>query len=245
MSKRNKVALAVDNQLPVQMSRSLAVADNKIAVHLVGKNGLLKEGIKSMLAKTEFRMTGDYENARELPGEDTKAIPAQVVIAIEEEGNRDTLNVIRALKNHYSRSHVIIISDDADMPKVSTAFSAGIDGYLLRNISCEGLVGSLKLVMSGEKVYPAAMLSMPSPSAVSPDSKRATVSGQHPLSGRELEVIRHLANGAPNKTIADRLNLAEGTVKVHIKTILRKLGAANRTQAAIMAVSQGLVPLPE
>ena len=66
--------------------------------------------------------------------------------------------------------------------------------------------------------------------------------GAH-LSGRELEILRHLANGEPNKVIANDLDITEATVKVHVKGILRKIGAANRTQAAIWAIHNGLNPV--
>jgi two-component system nitrate/nitrite response regulator NarL len=63
------------------------------------------------------------------------------------------------------------------------------------------------------------------------------------LPGREFEILRHLASGRPNKVIANDLNITEATVKVHVKGVLRKIGAANRTQAAIWALHNGLKPI--
>jgi two-component system nitrate/nitrite response regulator NarL len=134
-------------------------------------------------------------------------------------------------------------------------FRAGADGYCLATTGCEALIKYLDLVMLGEVVFPSAAFL----SAIAADSQGAgdwqeepaiTVSPAHAshlsesndspirtLSSREAEILRCLMHGAPNKVIARKLDVAEATVKVHIKAILRKIRVANRTQAAMWAVS--------
>lgn len=71
------------------------------------------------------------------------------------------------------------------------------------------------------------------------------VASHVPLSGRELEIVQRLTDGLPNKIIASELSITEATVKVHLKTILKKIGAQNRTQAAIWAVQRGFSTAPD
>jgi two-component system nitrate/nitrite response regulator NarL len=131
---------------------------------------------------------------------------------------------------------VVILSSRRDVPVIAAAFSTGADGYILKDISSDGLIGSLKLVMSGEKVFPTSILSTTSgaQAANTDASPRRT-----PLSDREMGIVRHLAAGESNKAIAISLNIREATVKTHVKKILKKLGVANRTQAAVWAIANG------
>lgn len=243
---QKRTILTEDHFSDIRPESAQPATDNNIAVHLVGKDSLFKEGVKSMLAKTDFQLTGNYEDAENMPENLACAGSVQIVVGIDEEKSGDVFKAIRTLKSRYSRSKVVIVSAVADMPRVTAAFSAGIDGYLLKNISCEGLVGSLKLVMSGERVCPVSMLGGMTtyPGGSINNIRNFSING-HRLSGREIEIIRRLSGGEPNKVIAANLNIAEATVKVHVKTILRKLGASNRTQAAIMAISQGIADIPE
>ena len=127
--------------------------------------------------------------------------------------------------------------DKYDLQKVIAAFHAGADAYLMKSISCEVLLKTLDLVILGEPVYPAATLSSLRGKSTLVDSKSSKI-----LSCRELAILRCLMDGSPNKVIARKLEIAKATVKVHIKTILRKIQAKNRTQAAIWGMSHlGLV----
>jgi two-component system nitrate/nitrite response regulator NarL len=135
-----------------------------------------------------------------------------------------------------------MLGGDTDLAHLSDAYSAGADGYLLKNISSEALITSCRLAMLGEKVFPRVVLQFLQ-SALSSngtcDDHPASV-GDIELSDRELAVIRSLASGHTNKIIASNLNITEATVKVNLKGILRKLGATNRTQVAIWALQNKL-----
>jgi two-component system nitrate/nitrite response regulator NarL len=110
----------------------------------------------------------------------------------------------------------------------------GADGFLIKNVSPEALIQSLQLIMLGEKVFPTNLASMLlDMNAVSPQH---SVRG---LSPREQEILQALVTGASNKLIAIKLGITEATVKVHLKTLLRKIDVNNRTQAAIWAMNNG------
>ena len=218
----------------------------KIAICLVGKDGIFKEGVKSLLVNNDFHIARDCEDAAKISKEDASLSPVELVVGIDEETG-DLSKKVYALKNINSKSRVVIISSRTEMPVVIPAFAAGVDGYILKDISCDGLVGALRLAAAGEKVYPTSMLSMLNqqaqpPAAVNGNNgiDQSRNSGTYPLSRQELKIIHRLASGEPNKVIAYHLDITEATVKVHVKTILRKLGATNRTQAAVWAIANGL-----
>ena len=109
---------------------------------------------------------------------------------------------------------------------------------MLENLSRDALQKSLTLISTGEKVFPSELASIIADLA----SQRATDTESHnpDLSDRELEILRSLTSGDPNKVIAAQLDIAESTVKVHLKHILRKTNSFNRTQAALWAVRHGI-----
>ena len=120
-------------------------------------------------------------------------------------------------------------------------FGAGADGYLLKSITASALIESLRLVALGEKVFPSMLTDFLGAMRANQSSTGERVRvGDIALSQRELDIIRGLADGHSNKAIAKELAITEATVKVHLKTVLRKLGATNRTQVAIWAVQHGV-----
>jgi two-component system nitrate/nitrite response regulator NarL len=123
------------------------------------------------------------------------------------------------------------------------AMNAGANGYLMKDVSPEALIQSLELVIMGEKVFPTNLASMLlDMSAITPQH---SIRG---LSPREQEILQSLVTGASNKLIAIKLGITEATVKVHLKTLLRKIDVNNRTQAAIWAMNNGFTaegaPIP-
>jgi two-component system nitrate/nitrite response regulator NarL len=113
--------------------------------------------------------------------------------------------------------------------------NAGADGFLMKEVSPEALLQSLELVMLGEKVYPTNLASM----LLDLTSAPTPLNSIRGLSSREREILQLLVTGASNKLIAIRLGIAEATVKVHLKALLRKIDVNNRTQAAIWAMNNG------
>jgi two-component system nitrate/nitrite response regulator NarL len=115
---------------------------------------------------------------------------------------------------------------------------AGLDGYLLSDLSPAALVQSLQLVLLGEKVFPTSLAALLVSGLT--DNVVTMPGGGRGLSEREGQILRFLVHGESNKMIANHLGITEATVKVHLKTVLRKIGALNRTQAAIWALNNGL-----
>ena len=133
----------------------------------------------------------------------------------------------------------MVLADRVTIDGLRDALAAGIDGLLAKAVSPEALVQSLQLVMMGEKVYPTNLAALLTEAGA--PAPEASLRG---LSAREQEILQLLVTGASNKLIAIRLGIAEATVKVHLKTLLRKLDVNNRTQAAIWAMTNGFSATP-
>src|SRR3546814_70355 len=131
---------------------------------------------------------------------------------------------------------------ERDPGTLAACLHAGAAAFLLKDISLEALIHSLKLAMLGQKVMPTelAMALINGATGMQPAGGRSIA--DYGLSDREMEILRCLVNGDANKVIANRLDITEATVKVHMKSLLRKITAATRTQAAIWALNQGLAP---
>jgi DNA-binding CsgD family transcriptional regulator len=137
------------------------------------------------------------------------------------------------------RSHGVKIVGLASIPEIGIEDIAPLSGILTDDLSADAFVQSLRLICSGERVFPRKLAPAGSSPTPSPDIE-ARSDGVR-LSPREKEVLLYLTDGHSNKAIAQHLNMAEATVKVHIKNMLRKINADNRTQAAIWALAN----LPE
>jgi len=206
-------------------------------------NPVLRLGLESILLDAGFvvwhEIVDGFSSLPTIEGES----PALFII---DKGSfaSGVIDLVRRLKAHAPTSRIVMLADAFDPSFVSAAWHAGAHGFCLSTHTRDVLVKSLELVMLGEVILPAAIV-LPIAGAHAchahpqPDEGRLEghVTGlpNRRLSNREAEILTCLRDGAPNKVIARKLNLSEATVKVHVKTILKKIGACNRTQAALWA----------
>lgn len=139
---------------------------------------------------------------------------------------------------------VAIISGVAQTWEVSKAIDIGAVGFFPKSMTGQALVHAIELVIAGEKFVPVKYSSPPLHNPAPPQSVLKQFSEQtkeeFDLTNRELDVLKHLAKGSSNKEIAGALDLQSVTIKLHVRSICRKLGAKNRTQAALFAQQHGL-----
>jgi Response regulator containing a CheY-like receiver domain and an HTH DNA-binding domain len=212
---------------------------------------MVREGIRHILSATRYQVRPEQaiDRGDVLSGFSQEA---ELLFILDENLHQErSPDIVRGLKLHAPASRVVVLADSFDMNGMSAILNAGADGYCLATIGCETLVKYLDLVMLGEKVFPAAMViaalsernsDVPAPrfySTVEAQRMQLVASSvpSRMLSAREAEILHCLMEGAPNKTIARKLDVAEATVKVHVKAILRKIRVTNRTQAAMWAVT--------
>jgi two-component system nitrate/nitrite response regulator NarL len=142
---------------------------------------------------------------------------------------------LHRLRDIHPDARIVVLASDLTVEALREAMNAGADGFLMKEVSPEALLQSLELVMLGEKVYPTNLASM----LLDLTSAPTPLNSIRGLSSREREILQLLVTGASNKLIAIRLGIAEATVKVHLKALLRKIDVNNRTQAAIWAMNNG------
>jgi two-component system nitrate/nitrite response regulator NarL len=214
---------------------------------LVEANTLLREGLKRILAETAYAPASSSATLEEACVA-LDMSPGAVLMIIGSAGDHGELcERIRDLKETWPASRVVFLVDDYDLKQIFTAFQSGVDAYLIKSVSCEVLVKSLDLVMLGESVFPAAILELlqnqgrrigtnGDGSGLRDESEPESLQSKG-LSVRETVILRCLMDGDSNKVIARKFDITEATVKVHVKAILRKIQAKNRTQAAIWAAN--------
>jgi len=198
---------------------------------LIETNRLFRDGLKHLLNGTRFEVGAEF-NTVDLArtAAETAGTPDLVISGQPVKDEAD----LHALREVFPTARIVVLADDLSVDVLRAAMGGGADGFLIKTVSPEALIQSLQLVLLGEKVFPtnlaAMLLDM---TAVSP---RHSIRG---LSPREQEILQALVTGASNKVIAYKLGITEATVKVHLKTLLRKIDVNNRTQAAIWAMNNG------
>ncbi len=230
---------------------------------IVDKSALFRAGMSRVLPNTRFRLRATVASVAAIP-ESALRGKTNAILLIGVDGSSETdLSNLSSLKSNYPLLNIVALGGEFDLKAVCEALEAGADGYLLKGeITTEGPLKSLEVILLGEAVLPrrftqllrldSGMLLDVSPKAndlrllsdapaVGTESEAIekqprTIPSFERLSEREQIILDHIAKGETNKHIARHLNVAEATVKVHVKAILRKVKVQNRTQAAIWAV---------
>jgi two-component system nitrate/nitrite response regulator NarL len=198
---------------------------------LIEPNRLFRDGLKYLLANTRFAVSVEFSTPEQaLAHADTEAAPGLLITGQANPKAED----LQVLRESYPAAKIVVLADQMTIGGLRDAMGAGIDGFLVKSVSPEALVQSLQLILIGEKVFPTNLAALLT--EMDPPAPQGTIRG---LTAREQEILQWLLTGASNKLIANRLGITEATVKVHLKTLLRKIDVTNRTQAAIWAMNNG------
>lgn len=140
------------------------------------------------------------------------------------------IDAMIAIQRKFSEARVIILTTFEGDTEIQRALAAGARSYVLKNMPCDELAYTIRLVHDGKRHIPAQVA-----------EHLAEHLADEELTDREIEVLRHVSAGNSNKIIADELALSEHTIKAHLKNILAKLGASDRTHAVTIAFRRGLL----
>jgi two-component system nitrate/nitrite response regulator NarL len=205
---------------------------------LVVHNPVMREGLHRILADAKFTIVQSVEEPAALSA---GAIDGPVLIILDRANEADGCEQVGALRQRFPEARLVLLSKIFAFSEMVAAFRAGACGYIVKEISYEPLVASLRLVAMGEKVMPSDLANaLRSHDATAHHEEDRVILQRANLSQRETEVLGCLIMGWPNKTISRRLCISAPTVALHIKTILRKVDVCNRTQAAVRAAFGGL-----
>jgi DNA-binding NarL/FixJ family response regulator len=134
------------------------------------------------------------------------------------------------IRKEFPEARFIVLTTVAGDNQVVRAFAAGARGYLLKNLLRTELVETIRAVHAGKKKVPPEVAQLLADHLTEDD-----------LTQREVEILQGVAKGYSNKIVADHLNISENTVKNHVKSILSKLGASDRTHAVVIALQRGII----
>lgn len=213
----------------------------KIRILLVDDHDLFRSGIKALLQRqSDLEVVGEAGDGLE----GVKLIeqtPADVLLLDCDLPSMKGYEVLAQIREAHPNLAVIMLTVSEDYDTLGECLRLGARGYLLKNIDQEFLLRSIRSVYQGESVISPQMMTKFVTRLASQDEPSAReASDPATLTRREKETLRWIARGVSNKEIARAMGLAESTVKVHVQSILRKLGVASRVQAAVYAIEHGL-----
>lgn len=211
---------------------------------------LIREGISTMLAKEEdLEVVGEAENGREAVELCRKFQPDLVLMDVRMP-EMDGLGATRAIKADHPEISILVVTTHASTEYLLEAIEAGAAGYVLKDASKRQLIAAVRRTLTGETALNQDLamgllkrLAGEGRIQESPhEEPRGSVEQPiEPLTPREVEILRLLADGLTNPEIARHLVVSTGTVKNHVQHVIRKLGVSDRTQAAVRGMELGLI----
>lgn len=203
-----------------------------IRVLTVDDHQLLREGIAAVIESQEdMTLVAQASNGREAV-ESFRRLRPDVTLMDLRMPDMSGLEAITAIRGEFPDARIVVLTTYAGDAQAAAALKAGAVGYLLKNLVRKELLETIRAVHSGKRRVPPEI---------------ATDIAEHvaddALTGREIQVLKRVAAGKSNKLIAAELDISEGTVKTHMKSILPKLDASDRTHAVMIALKRGILDL--
>ena len=204
----------------------------KIRVFSVDDHPLLHEGLATVIrSQSDMQLVAEAGNGRDAIQRFREHVPDVTLmdLRLPDMSGIDAMIAIRA---EFPEARVVILTTFAGDVEIQRALQAGARAYVLKSMPPKELVEVIRQVHAGKKRIPAEIA-----------AHLAEHYSDEPLTEREIEVLQHIAGGSRNRDIAEKLFITEETVKVHVKHIMDKLGAADRTQAVAIGVRRGIIQI--
>jgi len=233
------------------------------ATILVGKSILLREGLAGILHSADFRILASVSCADDLLASKLQQQQQLFIVVHTGDDFAAAVEQIELFRDQHPGGRIAIVADHYRLDELVSAFRAGANGYFADVMTCDSFIKSMELLMMGEAIFPPALSFVLDSEgddlgeevdhlgeAVPGDENNQAIlvttddAFAPQLSPREKSILRCLIEGDSNKCIARKIDIAEATVKAHVKAILRKIGVHNRTQAAIWGVNNGSLTRP-
>jgi DNA-binding NarL/FixJ family response regulator len=207
--------------------------ENKtIRVLMVDDHPLLREGIAAVIeGQPDLQVVGEATNGREAV-ELFRARKPDIVLMDLQMPVMGGIEAISAIRSEFPNARIVVLTTYKGDTQALRAFKAGASGYLLKSMLRKELLDTIRSVHAGHRRIP--------PEIANEIAEHHT---DDALSQREIEVLQRVAAGGANKIIAGELNISEETVKAHMRSILAKLSANDRTHAVMIALKRGIIEL--
>jgi len=208
------------------------MTSSAIRILTVDDHPVLREGIAAVLAnEPDLLLVAEASNGEEAIERHRAHRPDVTLMDLQMPG-MNGIEAIHAIRRQSPEARIIVLTTYSGDAQAVRAFKAGASGYLLKSMLRKELVETIRTVHAGKKRIPAEI---------------AVEIAQHhaddTLSEREIQVLKHVAAGKANKIIADQLAISEETVKAHMRSILSKLSANDRTHAVTIALKRGIIDI--
>ena len=203
-----------------------------IGVLSVDDHPLLREGIAALVnAESDMKLIAEAINGQEAIEKFRLHRPDVTLMDLQMPA-LNGIDAIIGIRGEFPKARIIVLTTYAGDVQVLRALKAGARGYVLKGDVRRELLDTIRAVHAGQKRIPPEVA-----------AELAEHAAEDQLTSREIEVLRLIAGGNPNKEIAAQLSIAEDTVKSHVTNILAKLGANDRTHAAMIALKRGIIEL--
>jgi len=211
------------------------MSDCKTTVMLVDDHPLLRKGLRQLLAfETEFDVVAEAGSGAEALATAPELDPDLIILDLNMQG-MDGLETLKRLRDEGVTSRIVMLTVSDSNEDVIKAIGLGADGYLLKDSDPDELLEQIKKAASGKMVLSDAVNAALATAIRRPADKPAA--DINSLTNREYEILSLIAKGQSNKLIARELDISDGTVKVHVKHLLKKLNLRSRVEAAVWMVN--------
>lgn len=208
----------------------MPASGNPIRILTVDDHPLIREGIAAVLhGQPDMLLVAEASNGREALEQYRTHLPDVTLMDLQMP-EMNGIETITAIRQDFPEARIIVLTTYSGDAQALRAFSAGAYGYLLKSMLRKELLETVRNVHAGRKRIPPEI-------AVGIAEHHSDDS----LTEREIEVLHEVAAGNANKVVADRLHISEETVKAHMRSILSKLGANDRTHAVTIAMKRGII----
>jgi len=193
---------------------------------------MLREGIAAVLtAEPDMVLIAEASNGREAVEQFRAHLPDVTLMDVQMP-EVNGIDAILKIREEFPDARIIVLTTYGGDAQAARAFKAGASGYLLKNMVRKELIDTIRTVHAGKRRIPPEIA-----------MELAEHHSDDALTEREIDVLREVAAGNANKVVAQRLKVSEETVKAHMKNILSKLGANDRTHAVTIALKRGIIEI--
>lgn len=225
---------------PFSITRGLMGAIMVMAgtsVALIDPDPFARQGLAKMLEDSAFHVCREHDDIGAIVGGDDPAHQPALIVVDGAVFEAASSAMIARLRSRFPNGRVVVRARQIDESRFLHCYEAGVDAYILKNMTGESLIAALTMVLNGERVYPGSLMGrLMRAHRVDGLNMGSKLPDCANLSARERQILGALVDGLSNKAIANRLGITEPTVKIHLQNLLKKLQVRNRTQAAIWAI---------